>query len=266
MYISTLLWRGRKVKIEPGNLCSIRTNIPTMKLLCKSCRLPISPQDINLEMAIAKCVACGEVFSFLEQMGGEIRAEPTGRLPAPKPQRFAVEEFGSELTISYRWFTPALFVMVFFCLFWDGFMVMWYSIAIGMIVNGQPAAWAMAAFGLLHLAVGVGITYSTFASFVNSTQIKISGGELTIRHGPVRWGGNQTLNVDDILQIYCSDRTHSSRRRQWQSYQLNVLKKDGGKLVLLRNLNEPEEALFLEEQLEQKLGIAPQKVPGELRS
>jgi hypothetical protein len=236
-----------------------------MKLTCKSCRLPIPPQDINLEMAIAKCPACGEVFSFLEQIGSESAAKPTGRLPAPKPNRFIVEEFGSELTVSYRWFTPALFFMVFFCLFWDGFMVMWYSIAISQILNGQPAAWAMAAFGLLHLAVGVGITYSTLASFVNRTEVKLAGGMLTVRHGPMRWGGNHTLSVDDILQFYCSDRTHSSRRRHWSSYQLNVLKKDGTKLVLLASLTEPEEALFLEEQLELKLGIAPRQVPGELR-
>jgi hypothetical protein len=236
-----------------------------MKLTCKSCRLPIPPQDINLAMAIAKCPACGEVFSFLEQIGSEPAAKPIGRLPVPKPQRFVVEEFGSELTVSYRWFTPALFFAVFFCLFWDGFMVMWYYIAISQIINGQPAAWAMAAIGLLHLAIGIGMTYSTLANFVNRTEIKLAGGTLTVRHGPMRWGGNHTLSVDDILQFYCSDRTHSNRRRHWSSYQLNVLKKDGTKLVLLGSLTEREEALFLEEQLEQKLGIAPRQVPGELR-
>ena len=236
-----------------------------MKLFCKSCRLPIPPQEINLEMALAKCPSCGEVFSFLDSLGGEPAAKPAGRLPAPKPQRFFVEEFGSELAVSYRWFTPALFFMAFFCLFWDGFMVMWYSIAISQILGGQPAAWAMAAFGLLHLAVGLGITYSTIASFVNRTEIKLAGGTLTVRHGPMRWSGNHTLSVDDILQFYCSDRTHSNRRRHWSSYQLNVLKKDGTKLVLLGSLTEPEEALFLEERLEAKLGIAPRSVPGELR-
>ena len=124
----------------------------------------------------------------------------------------------------------------------------------------------MAAFGLLHLAVGIGMTYSTIASFVNRTEVKLAGGTLTVRHGPMRWGGNHTLSVDDILQFYCSDRTHTNRQRHWTSYQLNVLKKDGTKLVLLGGLNEREEALFLEERLEEKLGIAPRQVPGELRS
>ncbi|MFN0021507.1 MAG: hypothetical protein ACKVP0_24920 [Pirellulaceae bacterium] len=237
-----------------------------MKLTCKSCRSPILPQDINLEMAIAKCTSCGEVFSFLEQVGSEAVAKPMSQLPAPKPFRFVVEEFGSELTVSYRWFTPMLFFMIFFCLFWDAFMAVWYFIAISQILIGQPAAWAMAAFGLLHLAIGIGVTYSTIAGFVNRTVIKVAGGTLTVRHGPMRWGGNHTLNVDDILQFYCSDRTHSSRRRQWSSYQLNVLKKNGTKLVLLGSLTEREEALFLEERLEEKLGIAARQVPGELRS
>ena len=184
-----------------------------MKLTCKSCRLPIPSQDINLEMAIAKCPSCGEVFSFLDPIGGEPAAKPVDRLPAPKPQRFVVDEFGSELTVSYRWFTPGLYVSILFCLFWDAFMVMWYSIAISEILGGQPAAWAMAAFGLLHLALGVSITYSTIAGFVNRTEVNLSGGTLKVWHGPMRWGGNHTLNVDDILQFYCSDRTHSNRQR-----------------------------------------------------
>lgn len=244
-----------------------------MKVLCKACRLPIPPQDINLEMAIAKCPACGEVFSFLEQLGGEARAPvSTSRLPAPKPARFIVEEFGSELTISYRWFSPVSLFMVVFCLFWDGFMAVWYSIAIWEIVNGQPMAWIMAAFGLLHLAVGVGITYSTFASFVNRTLIHVSGGNLTVRHGPLRWWGNQTLAVSDIKQLYCSEQfTRGSnddglRQRGWWNYQLNALVQDNTKVTLLSGLREPEEALFLEERLEQKLGIPPQQVPGEMRS
>ncbi len=236
-----------------------------MKVFCNSCRLPIPPQDINLEMAIAKCPACGEVFSFLEHLGSEAVASPASRLPAPKPKRFVVEEIGSELTISYRWFTPVLFFMVFFCLFWDGFMVMWYSIAISQILNGQPAGWAMAAVGLLHLAIGIGITYSTLASFLNRTEIKLSGGTLTVRHGPMRWSGNHTLRMDEILQFYCSDKIQSNRRRHWRTYQLNVLKKDGSKVVLLSGLGEAEESLFLEERLEQKLGIAPRQVPGEFR-
>jgi len=95
---------------------------------------------------------------------------------------------------------------------------------------------------------------------------QLAGGTLTVRHGPMRWSGNHTLSVDDILQFYCSDRTHTNRQRHWTSYQLNVLKKDGTKLVLLGSLTEREEALFLEERLEQKLGIAPRQVPGELRS
>lgn len=237
-----------------------------MRLFCKACRLPIQPQEINLEMAVAKCLTCGEVFSFLDQLGGEVAAQPRGRLPAPKPKRFVVEEFGSELTIRYRWFTPALFFMIFLCLFWDGIMAVWYTAAINQILKGQAGGWLFAAIGLLHLSIAIAITYSTIASFVNSTHVKLSGGELTIRNGPIRWGGNHTLSVDEILQLYCSERTHSRRRRQWKSYQLNVLKKDGTKLVLLGNLSESEEGLFLEERLEQKLGISPQSVPGELRS
>ena len=123
-----------------------------MKLTGKSCPPPdIRPRTSTWKWPWPSAPPAAEsVFSFLRaDTVVQPAAKPTGRLPAPKPNRFVVEEFGSELTVSYRWFTPALFFMVFFCLFWDGLMVMWYSIAISQILNGQPAAWAMAAFGLL---------------------------------------------------------------------------------------------------------------------
>ena len=194
-YISTLLRESCGVKIEVACLMPISRGF--VRISCDEAHLqilppPDSPPGHQPGNGPGQVPRLGEVFSFLDQIGSEPAAKPTGRLPAPKPNRFVVEEFGSELTVSYRWFTPALFFMVFFCLFWDGFMVMWYSIAISQILNGQPAAWAMAAFGLLHLAVGVGITYSTIANFVNRTEVKLSGGMLTVRHGPMRPGAEIT--------------------------------------------------------------------------
>lgn len=238
-----------------------------MKPICKACRLPIKPQDINLEMAIAKCAACGEVFSILDGLEGDntIPQMPVA-LPVPKPKRFVVEEFGSELTIRYRWFTPSLFLLVLFCLFWDAFMATWYGIAITMILSGEIAGWFMALFGLLHLAVGIGITYWTLASFINRTEIQVSGGDLTVWHGPIRCGSVQRIPTSDIKQLYCCDRMRTGRGSQFSNiYELNALKLDGSKVTLLGGLVEPEEALFLEERLEQRLGIPPQPVPGELR-
>lgn len=237
-----------------------------MKLFCKTCAKPILPQDINLEMAIAKCAGCGEVFSFLDDLGSESPPHKQPQpLPAPRPKRFNVEEFGSELTISYRWFTPALFFVAAFCLFWDGFMVAWYSIALGLIWQGQPAAWGMAAIGLLHLTIGICLTYSTIANFINRTVIRISGGELTVRHGPIRWTGNHTVRVEEVLQLYCADRKHRNKRGTWTTYSIHILNRDGSSLALLTGFADKGEALFLAECLEQKLGIAPQHVPGEIR-
>jgi hypothetical protein len=39
-----------------------------------------------------------------------------------------------------RWFTPAVLFMAFFCVFWDGFLIRWYAIAL----STKRIRWLMA--------------------------------------------------------------------------------------------------------------------------
>ena len=35
------------------------------------------------------------------------------------------------LTLGWRWFTPLSIFLAIFCVGWDGFLVLWYSVALG---------------------------------------------------------------------------------------------------------------------------------------
>src|SRR5262245_56419077 len=129
-----------------------------MQLVCPSCGKSIPAQDVSIELAIAKCGGCNDVFNISDQIAvGTVAAS----YPVGMPKRFAVENWGPELVITRRWFTHAVWFLIFFCTFWDGFLVVWYTAGIRALVNGQGGGmeWFMLLFPVFHVAVGVWLTY-----------------------------------------------------------------------------------------------------------
>ncbi len=188
-----------------------------------------------------------------------------------QPRRIRIIEDGSDegmatyrvvgtstprLVIERRWFTPALFAAVIFCTFWDGFLVLWYGAA---LASKHPPAM-MVFFPLIHVGAGVAITYSTLCGLVNRTRMTVENGVLTIAHGPLPWRGNRAVSIGNLRQLFCEQIVESKGRR---SYRLSALLKTGEKVALLSGLQEPDSALYLEELLEKRLGIADEPVAGE---
>ena len=234
-----------------------------MKLFCKSCRNPIPAEDINIKLAIAKCGECDAVFSFAEELGAQQRESAIAERPVvPAPPRFTVESLGSELEITKSWFSPAVFFLAFFCVIWDGFLVFWYGIAF----SHDDSPLIMFLFPGLHVAVGVSLTYFVICSFVNRTRIKVGMGQLTVRHGPLPWPGNYTLNSVDVEQVFCQSKFHSSKHGGRFTYEVHVVLHDGTKQKLVTGLDDPDQAIFIEQQLEDYLRIEDRRVPGEYGS
>lgn len=242
-----------------------------MKLSCPACGAAVPASDVNIQQAIAKCSRCDSVFRIDQQLPP---AKPSqDRQETPMPKNFRVEDFGTELVISWSWFSPTILFLLFFCVFWDGFLIIWYSAVFGFSFLGLggpkgPVGGAlllMALFPLLHVAVGVGLTYYVLASFVNRTRVRVDRGELSIRHGPVPFPGNKTLSTSELTQFYCTESVRNQRRGYNVTYDLNAVHVDGSKIKLLGGLSEIEQALFLEQRLEKFLNIENERVPGEVR-
>ena len=232
-----------------------------MQLNCHACGKPIPAEDVNIKMAIAKCGACDAVFSFAGDLGADERQAAIAERPVvPQPRQFTVENWGSDLVISRRWFSPAVFFLVFFCAFWDGFLIFWYSMAF----TQKDIPWLMIVFPVLHVAVGVGLTYFVLCSFVNRTKIKVGMGQLTVRHGPLPWPGNHTLNSVDVEQLYCRSKFHRSKHGGRYTYEVHALLHDGKKQKLVSGLDDSDHAIFIEQSLEDHLRIEDRRVPDEM--
>lgn len=243
-----------------------------MQLFCKKCGKQVLAEDMDLGMALAKCRACSSVFSILDVLNEG--TEPGGaaakseRLPAPLPKGYKVDEFGRELAITYSWFSVGAFALLFFCIFWDGFLVVWYVAGFNGLINGQMGAMAITLllFPILHVAVGIGLTYAVVCMFVNRTEIRVTGGELSIWHGPVPCPGNCKLPTSDIKQLFVTETEHRGKHGTRYSYDVNAMKQDNTKQKLIGNLQDIQQALYLEQKLEQHLEIVDQRVPGEVRA
>lgn len=180
-------------------------------------------------------------------------------LKALIPEHVVVEHGPNGLVLSYNWFSWTYIALAVFALFWDGFLVFWYSVAFS-----QDAPWIMFVFPLLHVSVGVGLTYSALAGFYNKTIITVGMGQLSIQHTPFPWPGNRTVQASDLVQLYSEERMTRSNNVTRTTYQLSAISNQNKKIKLLSGLNTPDEVRFFEHQIEEQLGIQDRPVEGEM--
>ena len=175
-------------------------------------------------------------------------------------KRLELTRTNYELAVSYRWRNPVAYFLIFFCLFWDGFLVMWYGIGLTS-GGGMPAMFFL--FPLIHVAVGVGLTYYTICLFVNKTLIRADQRTLSVKHSPLPWPkGNKEIAVRDIQQLFVQEKTGNKGHKY---HILSAQLKSGKILTLLPNVSAtPEELLQLERSIEDYLGIPDQPVIGEM--
>lgn len=191
-------------------------------------------------------------------------ASSAPRAAVPMPPRFTVEQ-GASLKITWRWFGPQFLFLVFFCVFWDGFLVFWYAAAFGMAATGSASGSApMLLFPLLHVGVGIGLSYYTICGFVNSTVIEAGSGRLSVKHGPLPWRGNIDIDSSQFEQLCSEEMVHRGKNGVTRTYDVSAVDRDGVWRKLVKGLPEPAQALFLEQALESHLSIVDRPAGGEL--
>lgn len=226
-----------------------------MQLHCPYCGTDIPAADINLERMVAKCAGCSAVFSFEDQLDA---APSPRRMELPLPKGLVVDRQGYELAITRRWLSAKFFFLVFFCMFWDGFLCVWYSIAL------SQRAWIMALFALGHTAVGLGLTYYTLAGFLNRTLIRVGPSQIGVSHGPLPWWGNRQLNSSSIAQVFCKERVTRGKTTTI-SYEVLAATHAGTQEKLVDGLDNSDQALYLEQEIERFLNIKDAPMVGELQ-
>lgn len=166
------------------------------------------------------------------------------------------------LVIIRRWYSPVAFIMVIFCLFWNGFLYNWYATA-----THGPLFFSVVAmvFPLLHVGAGVVVTYTTIAMFCNRTTITVTDQELAIRHAPLPWPGNRRIAAQALRQLYCEEQVSRGKDGTTKSYHLSAVLEGGDKQRLISTLLTAEQVRFIEQKIEERLGIVDAPVAGEYK-
>ncbi len=230
-----------------------------MQVYCPRCGKRIAASDINMETSIARCADCGEVFNFASALGTVTPA--AGIKPQVEmPKGFTVSQQLDELVVDHRWFALKYIGLLIICLFWYSFLVSQFG---NELKDGAPLVILL--FDVIEIAFGVNITYATIGGFVNHTELRVSRTRVTVRHYPLPWPGNRKVLSHVIAQVFCMAEEHRNIKGVSYTYDVFVEEQGGRRFKLVSGLEDEEQALFIEQQIEQYLGIADRAVPGEIR-
>jgi hypothetical protein len=121
-------------------------------------------------------------------------------------------------------------------------------------------------FPLIHVAVGLTISYYVIAGWVNRTRVLVGSGRLTVRHSPLPWSGNTEIDASSLKQLYTQERvTHSRRGPSYSTFEVRAVTQNGRNTKLVGGLETSEQALSIEQEVEKRLGITDVPVAGEMR-
>jgi len=121
----------------------------------------------------------------------------------------------------------------------------------------------------LHLTVGIGLGYYTLALFFNTTHVNVDRYNLLIEHRPLRvlFFKNYDIPVSEIKQLYIekyiSSRTNGSPN---YAYRVNLILDNQRTVRLINGLRHPDQALYIEQQIERFLEIEDRPVQEEWQS
>lgn len=176
---------------------------------------------------------------------------------SPIPEGFQVEESSQGMTITYRWYKPMVWFLIFFALIWNGFLTVWMS-------ADTPLFFKM--FASIHVAVGIGLVWYIACMFLNTTTITITRHEITITHAPIPFpinSKNMQLSRFDIAQVYVAQVSTTNKGNTTYSFELRAISSKNTSKKLSVDCETYEKAIFYKRKIEQVMRIEPQPVEGE---
>lgn len=252
-----------------------------MRIYCKGCGQPIPAGDVNLDRMAAKCHTCHAVFDISSQVREtrevSTRPQELARPRVPLPRKFTIKRTESsssgmpmpyrsagkpdrgQLTITRRWVGLQSVFLLVFAASWDAMLVRTLT---QFAVHGPTPILLLP---LLHVIAGVVITYIALANLLNSTVITVTAEQLTIRHGPLPWAGNLAVASAELKQLYCSEHLSQRKNDVQRRYGVEAILNDNTRRTLIKGLFDADQALFIEQEIEEHLGIVDVVVPGECK-
>ena len=229
-----------------------------LQLRCPNCATPTKAENINISSLVAKCHHCNSIFSFSENLPAAPRDREEIMLPP------GIEAFHSlsvlDIEVSWRHSTKNFGFFVIFALFWNAILSVF---VIAAIASGE---YEMLLFTSIHLLIGVSLIYYILTALVNKTYIYVSRKEISVEHRPLPlpFYKNRHIQNIDLEQLFVEKYANGkTNNRPNYAFSLTARMKTGSNIRLVKGLKQPEQATYLEQQIEKYLNIEDKAVDDE---
>lgn len=227
-----------------------------MKVTCDRCQKEIETKYIDTEKGTAKCTECNYIFNCSSQLKTEIDYR---RDTIELPLSIRLTKDKDLLQIVYRWLNAQLFWLIPFCICLDTVFILWYPI--GFIkVESLPAQLYM----MFHFIMCISLTYYCLARIINKTVITVSKGVFQVIDSPLPFFRNISIPLEDLDQLYSRESIHRGKKLSWSSYEVHAILKSERDMRLVAGLNTAQQALYIEQVVEDYLEIRDRPVNGEI--
>ncbi|MCB1193674.1 MAG: hypothetical protein H7A23_07265 [Leptospiraceae bacterium] len=107
-------------------------------------------------------------------------------------------------------------------------------------------------------------TYKVLANYLNTTEIIVDREKISVRHYPLPWTGNKVVLSNDIKQLYSKPVRHQNRNSVSFTYEVHAVLSNRTHIELVSNFETSDQALYVEQEIENFLKIENYPVRGEI--
>jgi len=176
------------------------------------------------------------------------------------PKSVTLDDRGHEIEIVWRWFTGPWRTFIFLAVFWSA-----------MVLLSLSVFWGP--FSLLSLLFVPGILGLLFLGrqglkqLLNSTTVTVSGEKIDVSSGPIDASTDAVIDPLNVHQLYSlrKEITNSSLGLPGYVYEIHAIVSDlRDDVLIVGNIENLDQTLFIEGEIERYLEITDQEVPGSL--
>ena len=171
-------------------------------------------------------------------------------------RKFLISNRESEICIEYRRTTFISYFLLLFLLFITYILVHHY-----LFINTTKTVRPELAIGyFLHTI----FLYAVVAHIINRIRIRISKANISVSEGPLPFSRRQFYRASDIRQLYTKKRIMNSHfPASDATYDLRIILKDRRDKALVLGFTEQEECSYVEDLIENFLGIEDRHIRGQ---
>lgn len=226
-----------------------------MALSCQKCGAPFQREDLHPDEGYAECGFCGTLWRLPER-DGKVRQRPL----APLPSSITPSHGGGLLRWRVRRFktmkvgdiAPVVGIPVF-------------VIAVLLYAGEGSKIFSAASAAVLALPVVVALLFVGAALWLAlaATHVVVGNNAILVSHNFEFWRKANRLETGSIKQLY-TVHTRTGSNAIPTRYDVVAVLESGEHVTLFESLDTHEQAFYLEQEIENFLGIPPGVVEGEL--